>query len=101
MTPIDSLAISLPILLSVGMFIIAFQNYKLNKKKDSKSDTSEEIERQKAEDERQKENELRLVAIEKDVQYIRIGIDNIIDTQKNHEQRINKLEVHCKNQEKW
>ena len=96
MTMIDSLAISIPTLLAVFGFIISLQNYNLSKKKDSKSDTQEEIEKAKAEEQRQKENELRLVVIEKDVQYIRLAIDSIVDNQKNHEQRISKLEADCK-----
>lgn len=96
MTMIDSLAISIPTLLAVFGFIISLQNYQLSKKKDSKSNTQEEIEKTKADEQRQKENELRLVVIEKDVQYIRLAIDSIVDNQKNHEQRISKLEADCK-----
>lgn len=96
MTMIDSLAISIPTLLAVFGFIISLQNYQLSKKKDSKANTQEEIEKTKADEQRQKENELRLVVIEKDVQYIRLAIDSIVDNQKNHEQRISKLEADCK-----
>ena len=90
MTTLDSLAISLPVLISIGMFIIAWQNYKLNKKKSEKSD-AKEIE---ADDARQKEIEVRLVSIEKDVQYIRIMVDKYDNKIEEHDKRLTKLESH-------
>ena len=56
--------------------IISVLNYNLNKKKS----TTEEEEREKA-------NEARLVAIEKDIQYIRMSVDGINTKLDAHEQR--------------
>lgn len=61
--------------------IISVLNYNLNKKKS----TNEEEEREKA-------NEARLVAIEKDIQYIRMSVDGINSKLDAHEQRLINLE---------
>lgn len=61
--------------------IISVLNYNLNKKKS----TTEEEEREKA-------NEARLVAIEKDIQYIRMSVDGINTKLDAHEQRLINLE---------
>lgn len=97
MTMVDSLAISLPTLLAIFGAIIAWQNYKLNKKKADKQDTTEEVEKRKEEEEHRKEVELKLVAIEKDVQYIRLAVDKFEERSDDHEKRIVKLESACKN----
>ncbi len=100
MTMIDSLAISIPTLLAIFGFIISLQNYKLNKKKSDKADAKLDADKAKEEEERQKQNEIRLVAIEKDVQYIRLIVDKVDNKLDEHDKRITKLEVHCKNQKK-
>lgn len=103
MTALDSLAISLPILISIFGVVVAWQNYKLKKKDSDKHETQEDVEKAKKEAEREKENDLRLLAIEKDVQYIRLSIEKFDariskneQKQEEHEGRINKLEVACK-----
>jgi len=100
MTPIDSLAISVPVLISIFCLVIAWQNYKLNKKKSDKADAKLDADKAKEEEERQKQNEIRLVAIEKDVQYIRLIVDKVDSKIDEHDKRITNLEVHCKNQKK-
>ena len=100
MTPIDSLAISIPTLLAIFGFIISLQNYKLNKKKSYKADTKLDVDKAKEDEERQKQNEIRLVAIEKDVQYIRLIVDKVDSKIDEHDKRITNLEVHYKNQKK-
>ena len=85
MTMIDSLAITIPTLLAIIGTIISVQNYKMNKKKNDKKDIQEE-------EERQKQNEIRLVSIEKDVQYIRIKVDKFDDKIEEHDKRLTKLE---------
>lgn len=61
--------------------IISVLNYNLNKKKTTDED-----------EERAKENEARLVAIEKDIQYIRMSVDGINTKLDAHEQRLINLE---------
>lgn len=61
--------------------IISVLNYNLNKKKTTDDD-----------EERAKENEARLVAIEKDIQYIRMSVDGINTKLDAHEQRLINLE---------
>lgn len=61
--------------------IISVLNYNLNKKKTTDED-----------EERAKENEARLVAIEKDIQYIRMSVDGINAKLDAHEQRLINLE---------
>ena len=100
MTPIDSLAISVPVLISIFGLVIAWQNYKLNKKKSYKADTKLDVDKAKEDEERQKQNEIRLVAIEKDVQYIRLIVDKVDSKIDEHDKRITNLEVHYKNQKK-
>lgn len=85
MTMVDSLAITIPTLLAIIGTIISVQNYKMNKKKNDKKDIQEE-------EERQKQNEIRLVSIEKDVQYIRIKVDKFDDKIEEHDKRLTKLE---------
>jgi len=85
MTMIDSLAITIPTLLAIIGTIISVQNYKMNKRKNDKKDIQEE-------EERQKQNEIRLVSIEKDVQYIRIKVDKFDDKIEEHDKRLTKLE---------
>ena len=97
MTMIDSLAISIPLLLSVIGTIIAIQNYKLNKKKADKQETAEEVQKKREEEEHRKEVELKLIAIEKDVQYIRLAVDKFEQRGEDHEKRIIKLQSACKN----
>ena len=93
MTMIDSLAISIPTLLTIFGIVIAWQNYKLNKKKADKQETNENVDKVKEEEEREKSNEVRLIAIEKDVQYIRMSIDKFDGKIEDHEKRIIKLET--------
>ena len=85
MTMMDSLAISVPTLIAIFGLVIAYQNYKLNKKKSDKKDVQED-------EERQKENVIRLVSIEKDVQYIRIKVDKFDDKIEEHDKRLTQLE---------
>lgn len=61
--------------------IISVLNYNLNKKKTTDED-----------EQRAKENEARLVAIEKDIQYIRMSVDGINTKLDAHEQRLINLE---------
>ena len=96
MTMVDSLAISIPLLLSVIGTIIAIQNYRLNKKKADKQETATDINKAKEEEEHRKEVELKLVAIEKDVQYIRLAVDKFEEKHDDHEKRISKLEATCR-----
>ena len=96
MTMLDSLAISIPVLISIFGLIISIENYKLKKKDSDKGDTKEEVEKRKEEDDHRKEVELKLVGIEKDVQYIRLSIDKFEQRTDDHEKRITKLESACK-----
>ena len=96
MTMLDSLAISIPTLLAIIGAIIAWQNYKLNKKKADKQETTEEVNKKQEEETHRKEVELKLIAIEKDVQYIRIAVDKFEERSDDHERRIIKLESACK-----
>lgn len=61
--------------------IISVLNYNLNKKKTTDED-----------EQRAKENEARLVTIEKDIQYIRMSVDGINTKLDAHEQRLINLE---------
>ena len=92
MTMIDSLAISIPTLFTIFGLVIAWQNYKLNKKKAERQESNGIAEKVKEEEDREKNNEVRLIAIEKDVQYIRMSIDKFDIKLEDHEKRIIKLE---------
>lgn len=92
MTMVDSLAISIPLLLSIIGAIIAYENYKLNKRKAEKADSADAANKIKADEEREKANELKLIAIEKDVQYIRMMVDKFDSKIDDHERRITMLE---------
>ena len=58
------LSVSIPLLISIFGIVISYQNYKLNKKKDSGADVEQE-----------REKEARLVRMEADVAYIRQVVD--------------------------
>lgn len=92
MTMLDSLAISIPTVLTIVGLLIAYGNFKLNKKKSESSEKKEDVEKVKEEAQKEKEQEARLIAIEKDVQYIRLSIDNFGGRLDDHERRIDKLE---------
>lgn len=96
MTEVGTLAITLPTLITIFGAILAWQNYKLKKRSLDKSETAEEVERKREEEEHRKEVESRLVAIEKDVQYIRLSIDKFDKHIEDHEKRITKIELSCK-----
>lgn len=96
MTMMDSLAISVPTILSIFGIIISVLTYRLKKKDSSKKDTAEEAQKIKEEEEHRKEVELKLLAIEKDVQYIRLAVDKFEKRGDDHEARIQKLENTCK-----
>lgn len=85
---ISSLSISLPVVVSIVGCFIGVMTYLGNKKKQAKNETKEEVEENK-------ELEARLVAIEKDIQYIRIMVDKIDKKYDNHEVRIQALEHEC------
>lgn len=61
--------------------VVSVLNYNLNKKKTTDED-----------EQRAKGNEARLVAIEKDIQYIRMSVDGINTKLDAHEQRLINLE---------
>ena len=92
MTMVDSLAISLPSLLAIFGAIIAWQNYKLNRRKANRAETKESEDKLKKEEEREKNNEIKLISIEKDVQYIRMMVEKFDNKIEDHEKRITKLE---------
>ena len=58
------ITVSIPLLLSIFGAVIAWQNYKINKKKDVGADI-----------EKEREHEARMVRIEADVSYIRQAVD--------------------------
>lgn len=66
------ISVSIPLLLSIFGAVMTWQNYKINKKKDTGADI-----------EKEKENEARMVRIEADVSYIRLAVDKT-------EERLNK-----------
>lgn len=84
--------ITLAGIITVGMFIIAFLNYRLAKNNNEKSEKKETAEEIKAKADKEKEEAERLISIEKDVQYIRLQIDNYEKKMEDHEHRIAKLE---------
>ena len=96
MTMIDSLAISVPTILSIFGVVISILTYRLKKKDSDKNNSKEDEKKIKEEEEHRKEVELKLVGIEKDVQYIRLSIDKFEKRGDDHEQRISKLEASCK-----
>ena len=74
---ISSLSISLPIALTLIGTFIGIMTYLGNKKKATQQD------------------EARLVAMEKDIQYIRVMVDKIDKKYDNLESRIHELEKEC------
>ena len=96
MTMIDSLAISVPTILSIFGIVISILTYRLKKKDSSKKDTAEETQKIKEEEEHRKEVELKLLAIEKDVQYIRLAVDKFEKRGEDHEKRLQTLEKTCR-----
>ncbi len=93
---IESLAISLPILISIIGIVITYQNYKINKHKFDKSNSKEDINNVKNDAAEREDIHLRLLSIEKDVQYIRLTVDKVDKHIDNHEVRIQKLESKIK-----
>ena len=85
---ISSLSISLPICLTIVGTLIAVATYFGNKKKQAKQETQAEVKEET-------ELEARLVAMEKDIQYIRVMVDKIDKKYDNHETRIQTLEHEC------
>ena len=96
MTSIDTLAITIPTLLAIFGAIIAWENFKLKKKESTQKDEQHNVEKIKEEDNHRREVELKLVAIEKDVQYIRLAVDKFEARGEDHEKRIQTLEKTCK-----
>ena len=85
---ISSLSISLPICLTLVGTAIAVATYFGNRKRQTKADTKEEVKEKT-------ELETKLVAMEKDIQYIRVMVDKIDKKYDNHETRIQVLEHEC------
>jgi len=75
------MTITLGGLLTLISVLLAIGTFKRNGKKDSEED------RQKA-----AQNEARLVAIEKDVQYIRLSIDSIVEKVEAHDKMLTRHE---------
>ena len=75
------LSISIPVLISVFGAILAWQNYKLNKKKDSNTDL-----------EKEREREARLVRMEADVAYIRQVVDGTQGKVDHITEKVNEVE---------
>lgn len=74
---ISSLTITIPVALSIAGAFIGIMTYFGNKKKENKDD------------------EARLVSMEKDIQYIRVTVDKIDKKYDDHENRIRTLENEC------
>lgn len=85
---ISSLSISLPVALTVIGTFIGIMTYLGNKKRAEKKDSKEEVKEHA-------DLEARLVAMEKDIQYIRITVDKIDKKYDSHETRIYALEREC------
>ena len=75
------LSVSIPFLISIFGAVIAWQNYKINKKKDVGADI-----------EKERENEARMVRIEADVSYIRLAVDRTEARLGKTEERLDKVE---------
>lgn len=82
---VSSLTISLPVAITLVGCFIGVMTYLGNKKRNQKKDTDDEVEKAQ-------EQESRMVAMEKDIQYIRVMVDKIDKRYDNHETRIQKLE---------
>lgn len=74
---ISSLTISIPVAITLVGAFIGIMTFFGNKKKENKDD------------------EARLVSMEKDIQYIRVTVDKIDKKYDDHEGRIRKLETEC------
>lgn len=96
MTTLDTLAISIPTLLAIFGSILAWLTYRLKKSESTKQHSKEDESKLKEEAEREKQNDLRLLSIEKDVQYIRLTVDKVDKRLEDHETRLSKLEVACR-----
>lgn len=96
MTDVGTLAISLPLILTIFGTIISILTYRLKKKEHDEGHSKEDEAKLKEEAEREKQNDLRLLSIEKDVQYIRLTVDKVDKRLEEHETRISKLEVACR-----
>lgn len=75
------LSVSIPLLISIFGAIIAYQNYKLNKKKDAGADAEQE-----------REKEARLVRMEADVAYIRQVVDGTKQKLEHITDKVNEVE---------
>lgn len=96
MTALDSLAISVPTLIAIFGLVLSILTYRLKKKDSDDSHKEVDEKKLKEEAEREKQNDLRLLSIEKDVQYIRLTVDKIEARGDDHEHRIQSLEKKCK-----
>lgn len=79
------ISITISGVISILSIIMAILTFAGNKKKDAVKHSRET---QKT----QTDNEIRLVSIDKDVQYIRTAIDGVNEKLELHEQKINMLE---------
>ena len=79
MTDITSLNITLGTFFTIITILLAIKTFKRNEKKDQKEEVKEG-----------KNDEARLIGMEKDIQYIRVSIDNVMDGQKEQKNEINK-----------
>ena len=77
---VSSLTISVPVAITLVGAFIGIMTFFGNKKKENKDD------------------EARLVSMEKDIQYIRVTVDKIDKKYDDHEGRIRKLEIECDKQ---
>ena len=93
---VSSLTISIPLVLTFGSFFIGLMTYLGNKKRNAKKDTKEAVKEAKVETKEHEQeiakNEARLVAMEKDISYIRLMVDKIDKRYDNHETRLQALE---------
>lgn len=74
---ISSLSVSLPVVVSLVGCFIGLMTYLGNRNKSTKQD------------------EARLVSMEKDIQYIRQAVDGINEKLDKHDERIAHLEAEC------
>ena len=74
---LSSLVISVPTVIGVVGCFIGVMTFLGNRTKKNKDD------------------EARLVSMEKDIQYIRLGVDGINEKLDTHDERISRLEVEC------
>ena len=74
---LSSLVVSVPTVIAVVGCFIGVMNFLGGRKKDSKED------------------EARLVSMEKDIQYIRMTVDGINEKLDKHDERITHLEAEC------